>query len=211
MRRLQDGNPNTQAYWNDTILQKKSLEINYAYTPAASFVDLLFRMTEFVLNSMPAGYVPTFLDVGSGSGMILKRFVGRYGLRIRFSTCDFSRPSLEWVKEKMPLLEECFLCDARARIEKPDKSYDIVMATEVIEHMDDPKAFVDELARLSRRLILISCPFEERSILSTFHVWAFSFADIHGFLAAHGNVEINADRGCDHFIAACRLDGGEYR
>lgn len=210
MRRLKRGNPNTPEFWDDPARKMDTLQLFTDHEPNGMYLDLLFRPTERYINTL-TDYVPSLIDVSAGSGYITRRFIDRYGRRIRYNACDFSRLAISWLSEKFPELDECFHCDLRQGIPKPDKSYDIVMSTEVIEHMDDPEGFVDELARVARRLILITCPFEEKNVRSDFHVWAFTYDDIWNLFSPHGDVEVNTDRGMEHFIVACRIDRGEFR
>lgn len=45
-------------------------------------------------------------------------------------------------------------------IAQPDKSWDLVIASEVLEHLDDPLAALKELKRVSSRHVLLSVPHE---------------------------------------------------
>jgi len=44
---------------------------------------------------------------------------------------------------------------------KAGNTYDLVYSSNVIEHVDDPKAFVEGLIKLSNKVIIIQCPWEE--------------------------------------------------
>jgi ubiquinone/menaquinone biosynthesis C-methylase UbiE len=41
-----------------------------------------------------------------------------------------------------------------------DRSFDAVTCLEVLEHLDDPAAAVREMARVARRAVVVSVPFE---------------------------------------------------
>ena len=42
-----------------------------------------------------------------------------------------------------------------------DKKYDLVYSSNVIEHVDNPKKFVNDLIELSNKYIIIQCPWNE--------------------------------------------------
>ncbi len=45
-------------------------------------------------------------------------------------------------------------------IHQPDASWDVTIASEVLEHLDDPKAAIRELKRVTKRYVLLSVPNE---------------------------------------------------
>lgn len=58
--------------------------------------------------------------------------------------------------------EQCLpdiVCDA-AKIPNPDKSFDVVCACELLEHVDDPLAVLQEAVRLARYRVIVTVPNE---------------------------------------------------
>ena len=51
-----------------------------------------------------------------------------------------------------------------------DRGWDLIICSHVIEHVPDPKAFVEQLKRMSRREVVIACPWDERPITTQGHV-----------------------------------------
>jgi ubiquinone/menaquinone biosynthesis C-methylase UbiE len=44
------------------------------------------------------------------------------------------------------------------QIDYPDKSFDIVVATETLEHLDDPEFLLREMKRVARKKVIVSVP-----------------------------------------------------
>jgi ubiquinone/menaquinone biosynthesis C-methylase UbiE len=68
-----------------------------------------------------------------------------------------------------------------------DGYFDYISAGEVIEHLEDPTSFIDEMFRIlsPNGIFALSTPFEEgisQTIITTEHLWGFSKEDIEGFL-----------------------------
>jgi len=156
MQRVREENPNTYEYWNKTAIKDgflTNLHVNK--------IDL-----GKMINGLCIGSI---LDVGAGSGMITKYLVGD------ITACDYSKPTLKQLKK---IAGEVFWCDLKKGINKPDQSYDTVIATEIIEHFDDYEAVTNELKRLAKYRVIITTPNDKNSFNSREHVWAFSENDI---------------------------------
>lgn len=46
------------------------------------------------------------------------------------------------------------------RLDQPDKSWDVAIASEVLEHLDEPLRALEELQRVSQRYVVLSVPHE---------------------------------------------------
>jgi hypothetical protein len=95
-----------------------------------------------ILNKLPSGSI---LDLGCMDDYLLKRLPKKfdyYGI------------------DDNPLCKNPKI--AKIRVEELDKikKYDIVIATEVLEHLDDPVKGINTLKSLSKRFILVSVPNE---------------------------------------------------
>jgi SAM-dependent methyltransferase len=77
-----------------------------------------------------------------------------------------------------------------------DGYFDYAVLGEVIEHLENPKAAVDEAARIVRSggTIALSTPLEEiiepGAVDGDRHLWSFSEEDIRNLLDPHGEVEV---------------------
>jgi len=91
------------------------------------------------------------LDVGCGVGVLLD--VLRPLCR-EVAGLDISPKAIEILKSKgiqgkvgtLPILDF------------PDKSFDVVVATETLEHLDDPEFLIREMRRVARKKVIISVP-----------------------------------------------------
>lgn len=93
------------------------------------------------------------LDVGCGNGRLSNRLAGRYEV----IGLDISRTALSRAKVRK-------VVGSSARLPLKDGSLDLVLATDLLEHLP-PRALretVGEMARVSRRYILVGTPFKER-------------------------------------------------
>jgi SAM-dependent methyltransferase len=98
----------------------------------------------------------TILDVGCGKGERMK-FIKSLG---HFSSVGVDI-FLPWLRacQQEKIHDHYVLCDVRHLPFRP-KSFDIVLAAEVIEHLDkeDGEPFLDTLERLARRQVIITAP-----------------------------------------------------
>ena len=114
-----------------------------------------------ILNKLPSG---TILDMGCMDDYLEKR------LPKRFDYLGIDETPL--CKSKNPRIKKIKVEDL-----SKNKKYDIVMATEVLEHVDDPVSAMKNMKNLSNRFILISVPNEPFFSMARFflpapeHLW----------------------------------------
>lgn len=71
------------------------------------------------------------------------------------------------------------------------KSYDVVVSIEVVEHVEDPPAFVAELARIARKGFFITTPNWTASRCTwPFHLREYTPKEFYDLLAPTGEVEL---------------------
>jgi len=83
------------------------------------------------------------LDVGCGTGAVALDF-GRYG---RVVACDRSRDAIAFARTRG--VRDAVVSDA-THVPFADASFDLVLAFDVIEHVDDDRAMLTELGRVLR-------------------------------------------------------------
>lgn len=95
-----------------------------------------------VLEKLPKG---TILDIGCMDDYLIKNLPSKFD----YSGIDDN-----------PLCRHSKIAKMKVEQIPKNKKYDIVMATEVLEHIDNPVEGIKTLKNLSRRFILISVPNE---------------------------------------------------
>jgi SAM-dependent methyltransferase len=121
---------------------QRSLE-RYQIVFLARVHHILQRLATFQFDS--------FLDVGGGEGYIANLVQLIFGARA--TTCDLSLQANLRARELFDL--DSLVVDA-GRLPFPDHSFDVVLCSEVIEHLENPIPALRELVRVSRRGVVIS-------------------------------------------------------
>jgi ubiquinone/menaquinone biosynthesis C-methylase UbiE len=101
----------------------------------------------------------TILDVGCGEGVLTEQWADRIAPG-RIVGIDLEDPKLaaEWAGRRRPNL--AFATMEVERLEFGDSEFDLVAATEVLEHVTDPERALAEMARVARGHLLVSVPHE---------------------------------------------------
>ncbi len=99
------------------------------------------------------------LDVGCGEGVLTAEWAERLD-HGRVVGIDLEDPKLraEWAQRRRSNLE--FLAMDGEQLEFDDGEFDLVAATEVLEHVPDPARVLAEMARVARRALIVSVPHE---------------------------------------------------
>lgn len=97
-------------------------------------------------------------EVGCGAGYSMLRMREWIPAGVEVSASDVSDSLISKAKSKNPGI----LIDNRSAYSLgfPDKSIDVVVMMEVLEHLDSPQEALKELARVARKHVLISTPRE---------------------------------------------------
>jgi SAM-dependent methyltransferase len=97
------------------------------------------------------------LEVGCGEGFLQRAIVDAFP-SISVLGLDVNDQALAEGKRLFPNLS--FEHGDIFRIPKHDASWDVVVASEILEHLDDPRAALRELRRVSAHWVLLSVPHE---------------------------------------------------
>jgi len=115
---------------------------------------------ERTLDELFASAAPSsVLDVGCGEGVLSAQWATRVGSG-RVVGVDLEDPKLEaeWALRGRVNLEFAVMRAEQLRF--ADDEFDLVAATEVLEHVPDPEVVLAEMARVSRGHLLVSVPHE---------------------------------------------------
>lgn len=112
-----------------------------------------FESALMSLLPTPSGPV---LEVGCGEGGQLKRIVGEMP-GITLVGLDLPDDDLAARWHDVPA---AMVFGTAERLPFGDDSFDLVLALEVLEHVDDPRAGLREIARVARETVILSVPRE---------------------------------------------------
>lgn len=101
--------------------------------------------------------IHSVLDAGCGEGFTLER-LKKSGIGKKLVGFDASEEAIRLGRKLFPG-QAISLGDIYA-ISHKDKSFDLVICSEVLEHLERPSLALSELARVSRQYILLTVPWE---------------------------------------------------
>jgi 2-polyprenyl-3-methyl-5-hydroxy-6-metoxy-1,4-benzoquinol methylase len=105
------------------------------------------------IASMCAG--KTCIDVGCGFGHSTKRLSNFY--EADWTGLEFSSEAIKKAKENFPKLN--FIYAENYRLDEIcNKKYDSVICSEVIEHIEDDRAFISELMKIVEKKLILTTP-----------------------------------------------------
>ena len=96
----------------------------------------------------------TVLDVGCGQGSLLAELCSEFP-HIKPHGCDISAAALELAQQKIPLGRFSLLDIAKDHV--IDK-FDLIVCSEVLEHISDDMAVLENLAHMTAKYLVISAP-----------------------------------------------------
>ena len=119
-------------------------------------VDRFFGAIEQLLRpGLPE--IESVLEIGCGAGFSTQRMAAWLDRQTMVAS-DLDRPLLRLAQKRVP--DTPLLQQSVYGLAHPDKSFDLIIMLEVLEHLDDPSAALKELARVAGKQVLISTPRE---------------------------------------------------
>jgi 2-polyprenyl-3-methyl-5-hydroxy-6-metoxy-1,4-benzoquinol methylase len=97
------------------------------------------------------------LDAGCGEGITLDKLI-KNNIGKKLEGIENSEVAIELSKKVNPHLNIKY--GSVYSLPYKDASFDLVICTEVLEHLDDPKKGLDELTRVSSKYLLLTVPNE---------------------------------------------------
>ncbi len=115
------------------------------------------------------------LDIGSGAGDLVKLF--KKQLNTKSSCCDYTNELMQLPGQKVDIVD----LNTKRELPYQDNTFDIVTATEVIEHLEDFRAILREMYRVLKPegICVISTPNILNLNSRLRNLW-FGFAELMG-------------------------------
>ena len=104
-----------------------------------------------------AGPVDSVLEVGCGEGHVTEKLAARYP-KARVLGTDFSPEIIDVARREHPTLT--FETQSIYDVSRRADTWDLIVACEVFEHLDEPERALIELARSARKALLLTVPHE---------------------------------------------------
>jgi hypothetical protein len=134
---------------------------------------------DFLRKHLSKDYISrsTFVEVGDSDGLVLLG-LGKTGVSINNDPRCIDLITQNGVEAHLGVGE---------KLEVPDKTYDVAMAFETLEHSLHPVAFLEEMIRVARQRIILSVPGVTRTMIhprvrglrvGEEHVFEFSSRDL---------------------------------
>lgn len=135
----------------------------------------------------------TTLDMGCGSGT-LAHLLARHGARV--TGIDTSPEAIAYAQQRLQTTRNCTFAVAPVyKTPFADRSFDNIVATEIIEHLEEPDKLLIEMKRVwnGRGKVIITTPIKLTSTpLDTMHVQEYFPLELNALLTKHfTSVEIH--------------------
>jgi 2-polyprenyl-3-methyl-5-hydroxy-6-metoxy-1,4-benzoquinol methylase len=131
---------------------KKYYNNNYFHKLA---INRFFEVVTKELRNLPQR---TVLEFGCGEGLFLKELRDRGVVFDHLVGVDLRESALEYARRINPNYVFMNLDILRSGLEK--KSFDLVIASEVLEHLQEPASYLSKLVDLSRGYLFLTVPWE---------------------------------------------------
>jgi 2-polyprenyl-3-methyl-5-hydroxy-6-metoxy-1,4-benzoquinol methylase len=127
-------------------------------------------------NELKKLEIKSVLEVGCGEGFILNKLKDE-DIGNNWEGIDYSKEAVAIGKKIHPFLDlkQGSIYDSKFK----DNSFDLVVCTEVLEHLDNPKKALEEVLRISKKYVLLSVPNEPFFLLSNFTQWGKDIGHIN--------------------------------
>lgn len=183
MKTFKRKNINTPVYWDSH----------------QTAVDFGLRQQKY---SELAGTGFSIVELGCG----LSPFLSQANFKMKAGV-DYSSETIFSAMKKY-LDVEYYIADC-TKTPFPVKSFDVSVAGEVIEHLEDPQALINEMVRITKHKIIISTPILEFD--DPEHLHEFDEKDLKKLLSPYGKVTcetIKSDRfkGRKYIFALCEME-----
>lgn len=158
------------------------------------------------------------LDAGCGEGFMSRFILEKLNGKAEITGLEYTSEAIETAK-KMSSDIRYVQGDITAMPFETD-SFDIVICTEVLEHLNEPDSALSELLRVSKDTLIISVPHEPWFCIGNLlalknvrrlgnpidHINHWGYSGFRKFLNEHSNQKWNMSRSFPWTIAECKVD-----
>jgi len=141
--------------------QKDAESFDYILGHDVATTDHEFRrIRESITNRIPdSGQL--ILDVGCGGGWAANYYKDKNN---KLVSMDIAKKNVVNVLKNFPFDNHAAVCADVLNLPFKDKSFDYIFSSEVIEHVPDPKLFIENLLRILKPggKLIITCPYNEK-------------------------------------------------
>jgi 2-polyprenyl-3-methyl-5-hydroxy-6-metoxy-1,4-benzoquinol methylase len=164
---------------NPYLLRKLEESSGYAYSFSNRYMNWKRRFSiqeaveGYLKRLPPQGDVIRILDAGCGDGRLIyflkTEFDKKY--RLEFAGVDISELDIDFANQRKAYFSHLG-CDFQVmdinRPDLPDESFDVIICTEVIEHIADPPLLMSAFRKILKKngLLIVTTPNKKRSFLS---------------------------------------------
>ncbi len=117
---------------------------------------LMARLFRAVARPLAAFEPTSMLDAGCGEGHALDELGA--AIPERYVGIDANATCVAYCKERYP--QRSFQTSSVLELPFANEEFDVVLCMEVLEHLDKPTQAIRELARVAKKGIVLSVPFE---------------------------------------------------
>ena len=107
----------------------------------------------------------TILDAGCGEGFTMDKLL-KSGVGKKIEGIEYSKDAISFGRKLFPKLT--FREGSVYELPYKNNSFDLVICTEVLEHLEEPAKALTEMLRVSKKYLIISVPNEPFFMLSNF-------------------------------------------
>ncbi len=118
---------------------------------------LLWNFFRNLVNLTSSKSVDSILDVGCGEGFTLNR-LKEHGVGKQLEGVEYSKDAIELGRKTYPQIK--IKQGDIYNLPYEDNTFDLVLCTEVLEHLGEPEKALKELVRVSKKYLVISVPNE---------------------------------------------------
>ncbi|MDP3733279.1 MAG: class I SAM-dependent methyltransferase, partial [Candidatus Daviesbacteria bacterium] len=107
----------------------------------------------------------TILDAGCGEGFTMDK-LSENGIGKKIEGVEYSKDAMAFGKKLFPhlIIKQGSVYDLPYK----DNSFDLIICTEVLEHLEEPTKALREILRVSKKYLIVSVPNEPLFMLSNF-------------------------------------------